>query len=121
MAYNVSMVDLSAFVSIDDTSEAEKLPPQLSRQQSRIFGHLPGSNVNINASRPVNDLQMTEKEKEGLVHTKTFLRVQSDIKEKQKRVKINAAKPKLELENRELEQLFYVDKAKQIATMQGII
>ena len=115
------MVDLSAFVSLDDISEAEKQPPQLSRQQSRIFGQISGSNVSINAGKPVNDLQMTEKEKQGLEHTKTFIRVQSDIKEKQKRVKLNAAKPKPESENRESEQLFYVDKAKQIATMQGII
>ena len=121
MAYNVSMVDLSAFVSLDDIPEAEKQPPQLSRQQSRIFGHLSGSNININAKKPSNDLQMTEKEIQGLVHTKTFLRVQADIKEKQKRVTLNAVKPKPQLENRESEQLFYVDKAKQIATMQGII
>ena len=64
---------------------------------------------------------MTEKEKQELMHTKTFRRIQQDIKDRQKRQKINAEKEKLEAkdEEKQVEQQFYIDKDKQIVCAQG--
>ena len=130
MANNVGLTDLTAFVSFGDTLEADpqetigNKSPKISRQQSRIGGlvaRVPSPSVE---GKRINDLQMTEKEKQELMHTKTFRRIQADIKERQKRQKLNAEKEKLEkpkLDGEENEQQFYVDKDKQIVCAQGII
>ena len=91
----------------------------ISRQQSRIGGLVSGFPSTPKKSRRKNDLQMTEKEKEALMHTKTFLSIHQDIKARQKRQKLNAEKEKMErskveMEDAEIEQQHYIDKAKAI-------
>ena len=121
MARNVGLTDLTSFVSFGDSLDKEKVSPHISRQPSRISGLAAGSTSNTGdgVNRRINDLQMTEKEKQELMHTKTFRRVQADIKERQKRQMINAEKEKPLLENQQSEQTIYVDKDKQIANVQG--
>ena len=124
------MTDLTAFVSFGDSLETEPLEtcsnksPKISRQQSRIGGLFDRVPSASGEGKRINDLQMTEKEKQELMHTKTFRRIQADIKERQKRQKLNAEKEKMEKpksDDAETEQQFYVDKDKQIVCAQGII
>ena len=135
----MGLTDLTAFVSfagafgdsLDTETQVEtnsNKSPKISRQQSRIgIFH---SKTHSGAATPsggggegkrINDLQMTEKEKQELMHTKTFRRIQQDIKDRQKRQKINAEKEKLEAkdEEKQVEQQFYIDKDKQIVCAQG--
>ena len=129
MANNVGLTDLTAFVSFGDSLETEPLEtcsnksPKISRQQSRIGGFAARVPSASGEGKRINDLQMTEKEKQELMHTKTFRRIQTDIKEREKRQKLNAEKEKKErskLEYTELEQQVYIDKDKQIVCAQGI-
>ena len=130
MANNMGLTDLTSFVSFGDSLETEPLEtssnksPKISRQQSRIGGFVARVPSASGEGKRINDLQMTEKEKEELMHTKTFRRIQADIKERQKRQKLNAEKEKMEnhkLEEGENEQRFYVDKDKQIVCAQGTV
>ena len=133
----MGLTDLTAFVSFGDSLDTEpqvetneRRSPKISRQVSRIGGFL--SKTHSGAATPlvgggegkrINDLQMTEKEKQELMHTKTFRRIQQDIKDRQKRQRINAEKEKLEAKDEEVqvEQQFYIDKDKQIVCAQGIL
>lgn len=118
------MMDLTSFVSFGDSVDMEKLPPKISRQPSRITGLAAAgssSTTREGVDRRINDLQMTENEKQELMLSKTFRRVQADIKERQKRIKQNTEKEKHKLENQQSEQQFYVDKDKQMVNVQGTI
>ena len=143
MENGVRLTDLTAFVSFGETLESDPqsetpIPksPKISRQQSRIGGLIPYSHSQSTTPSggldPIftgidkatkNDLQMTEKEKEELMHTKTFIRVQQDIKNRQKRLKINAEKEKTDrkTEDSQNEQNYYIDKAKQMVCAAGKI
>ena len=125
MSHNMGLTDLTAFVSFGDSLDNEKLSPQISRQPSRISGLATGptNSMGEGLNRRINDLEMTEKEKLELMHTKTFRKVQADIKDREKRQKINAAKEREmpKLENEQSEQVIYVDKGRQIANVQGKI
>ena len=132
MSSSIGLTDLTSFVSFDDSLDKEKSPPKLSRQQSRLGGLAAGSTCisgdGLNTTQRINDLEMTEKEKEDLMHTKTFRRIQSDIKERQKRLllrnvseKEKKEKSEIEEQNQEIEQQFYVDKDKQLVNVQGTI
>ena len=140
MTGHMGLTDLTAFVSFGESLEPEPCndvetsstkSPKISRQQSRIGGlgyRVPSA---TNEGKRINDLQMTEKEQEELYHTKTFRKIQSDIKEKQKRQRLRAEKENLEnLKKKEIkliegerqaefEQQYYVDKDKQIVCAQG--
>ena len=147
MAKGIELTDLTAFVSFAESLETEPQlelsrakSPKLSRQQSRIGGLIPYSHSQSTTPSggmdpiytglergkiyggKINDLQMTEKEKEELMHTKTFLKIQQDIKNRQKRMRINAEKEKNErkIDDRPNDQRFYIDKAKQMVCAQGI-
>ena len=138
MAHGMGLTDLTAFVSFGDSLDTEtqletnsNKSPKISRQQSRIGGF--HSYTHSGAATPlgggggdtkrINDLQMTEKEKQELMHTKTFRRIQQDIKDRQKRQRINAEKEKSEAKDdeKQVEQQFYIDKDKQIVCAQGIL
>ena len=140
MTGHMGLTDLTAFVSFGESLEPEPCndvetsstkSPKISRQQSRAGGlgyRVPSA---TNEGKRINDLQMTEKEQEELYHTKTFRKIQSDIKERQKRQRLKAEKENLEnLKKKELklmdgerqlefEQQYYVDKDKQIVCAQG--
>ena len=147
MSKGVELTDLTAFVSFGEVLEIDpelenNVPksPKISRQLSRIGGLIPYSHnkgdlltQSTTASggldpiftglekQPRKNLQMTEKEKEELMHTKTFLRVQQDIKNRQKRLKLNSEKEKKDrkVDEERNEQQFYIDKARQIGCAQG--
>ena len=143
MENGVRLTDLTAFVSFGETLESDPLSetpipksPKISRQQSRIGGLIPYSHSQSTTpsggldpiftgldKAPKNDLQMTDKIKEELMHTKTFLRVQQDIKNRQKRLKINAEKEKTDrkTDDSQNEQNYYIDKAKQMVCAAGKI
>ena len=100
--------------------------PHISRQASRITGLAAAGTTSIteeevNTTRRINDLQMTEEEKQELMNTKTFQRVQTDIKERQKRLRKNAGKVKSKLGKQQSEEQNYVDLNRQIANVQGIM
>ena len=124
MAGYVGMTDFAAYVSFGDSLEADPIDlsnsksPKISRQQSRIGFVTPST---TGEGRRINDLEMTEKEKQELMHTKTFRRVQQDIKDRQKRQRMRAEKENKPASNvRQFEQQFYVDKDKQIVCAQGM-
>ena len=148
MSEGVKLADLTAFVSFGEVLEIDpevenNVPksPKISRQLSRIGGLIPYAHTaqsthntqSTTASggldpiftglekQPKKNLQMTEKEKEELMHTKTFLRVQQDIKNRQKRLKLNSEKEKKDrnVDEERNEQQFYIDKARQICCAQG--
>ena len=143
MSQGVELTDLTAFVSFGELLEtvpeletSVSKSPKLSRQESRIGGLIPYSHSNSQSTtasggldpifsglekQPKKNLQMTEKEKEELMHTKTFLRVQQDIKNRQKRMKLNSEKEKKDrkIDEERNEQQFYIDKARQIVCAQG--
>ena len=138
MANGMGLTDLTAFVSFGDSLETEpqletstNKSPKISRQQSRIGGFHSYSHSGAatpsgtgGEAKRINDLQMTEKEKQELMHTKTFRRIQQDIKDRQKRQRINAEKEKEKRgeskdEEVQVEQQFYIDKDKQIVCAQG--
>ena len=96
--------------------------PKVSLQQSRVVGGLvarvPSPSGEGKLARLVNDLEITEKEREELMYSKTFLKVQADIKARQKRQKLSAEREKKEKPKSKytgIDQQFYVDKDKQCA------
>ena len=104
---------------------AQKWSPQMSRQASQISGLAACSTTNteeeVIPTRRRNDLQMTEKEKEELMVTKTFLRIQADIKEQQRRLRPrkNVVQVKTKSGKQQYDDQNYVDMSRQIANIQG--
>ena len=125
MASNIDLIgSFVSFGDLDLEDEVEKPSPKISRQQSKISGvGGMGGGAYARGGKPANDLQMTEQQKQELMHSKTFLKVQADIKNKQKRSMQRAEDDKKDKkeksEVKEREQDTYVDKDKAIAAIQG--